>query len=156
MNNMEKKMKTQQQRLTHDDTIENQKKLEALLREKIDNPILTDEEKDILPEIVAKALLSQGSSGCELYESEQGAIPFGCTHTCLLRMKNMAIAEYITVTCGTAKNVKVDMRELWKQLYERCLELFPKALSEGLLHSKEMPKREESTGYEFNYDKRMK
>jgi len=146
--------KTQQVRLTHEDTIVSQHNLSLLLQQKIKSPVLSEKQKQELPSLTAKALLSFGAMNDEMFLTDGGILNLGSLHTAILRMIDWAKAPEIVVK-QRGLYFKVDISKLWQHLYNRCLDWFPLALGEALRHSREMPKREESTGFDFSYDKKI-
>ena len=146
---------TQKQiRMTHSDTILAQAQLSQLLKQKIQSPVLSIKQKEQLPTLTADALLSFGSMNDEIFFTGNGVLNLGSLHSAILRQIDWATSPTIIVK-QRGIYFKVDVSKLWAHLYNRCLDWFPLALGEALRHSKEILKREESTGYNFSYDKKI-
>jgi len=146
--------KSRQIRMTHEDTILSQRELSALMKRKIQSPVLNDKQREQLPTILAKALLSFGSESDEIFFTDDGVLNLGSLHTAILRLTDWAIAPEIVVK-QRGIEFKVNISKLWLHLYNRCLDWFPKALGESLRYSKEVMKREESTGHNFSFEDKI-
>jgi len=151
---MIKRMKSRQERMTFEDTISSQRALSSLLQKKIISPVLSDRQKADLPSLVAKSLLSFGAMNSEMFFTRQGVLNLGSLHTALLRQIDWAVAPEIIVK-QRGRTFRVNMSDLWKHLYNRCLDWFPLALGESLRHSKEVLKRDESKGYGFSAEEKV-
>ena len=139
-------------RMTQSDTLRFQHKLDAFLRRKIEEPVMTQEEIFILPNIVSGALLSRGSLKEFLYRvpGGKGVVNLGSVHSTLLKMRLWAKdIRYVTLVDG-ANKYRVDLSDVWRCLYQECLDLFPRSLAEAVSMSKEVKRRHKPSSYEFS------
>jgi len=148
--------KPRQFRRTLLDTLHYQELLRNLIDKKIeDDPILTINEKKLLPTYVASSFLSEGSRKQFKFKHSSGwLLSLGSIHSVYLKMiywcdkakDNKIILEV------NDKKYEASLTEIWKQLREISLEVFPEALSEGLLMSKEADIPREVTAHTFSLD----
>ena len=137
--------------MTFLDTIKYQQQLAEILRRKCSEPVLTDEEKTGLPYITANALLSQGRKEHVILIYYCGTIDLGSLHSSILRLVDWANYPVIRVTQKKI-TFTLDLKIVWDHIYQMCIDAFPKALSEALSMSKEMPYREDIKSYRFSMD----
>jgi len=126
-----------------------------LLQDKIENPILSPQEAEELPELVAKALLSTGAyAEVIIISPDNWHIVLGSVHSMCLRMLQWAKTTQVTFTyCG--HKFTFNTSEIWQEIFDVCLGLFPKALSESLSMSREYPKREKVEAFKFSMDEKV-
>lgn len=147
MGNGEKKMSQKAERLTYQDTIDAQRKLKNLIKSKLkNNTPLTDNEKETFPKLLGDAFLAQGDIKKLYYvpkHSNKKILLGGCHQVCLqmedINKKTIKIKNYI-----------IQIKEVWSLIYNSFPFIFPSAIKESIHISKENPKREETSGYEFS------
>lgn len=139
--------------MTHLDTLKYQNELAEILRRKCTEPILTDEEKTGLPFLTANALLSQGRIELRITVSD-GTYVMGSLHSSILRMVDWANQEILYINQGGI-HFKLNMKDVWYTIYQMCIDAYPRALSEALSMSKEMPYRDDVKSYRFSLDSEL-
>ena len=130
-----------QDRLTFLDTMEAQEELRTYLNLKCDYPFVAKKEKEVMPKIVAQALLSQGVMSKvkpTMVIDGQTYLLGNDVHHFALRMVDLKVDENGFTKVG---DKLIDAKELWFVLKDYCLMLFPKALAEGLHLSGEKERR---------------
>lgn len=140
--------------MTHLDTIKYQQQLAEILRRKCVEPVLTEEEKTGLPYLTANALLSQGKREHVIITFYGGALDLGSLHSAILRLVDWANDPVIRVTQNYL-TFTLDLKKVWDDIYQLCLNAFPRALSEALAMSKEMPYRDDVSAYRFSIDSNL-
>ena len=153
--------KPHQQRKTFADTLEAQDELRKLIKEKIRNPILTQEEIERIPSLVAHAVLSAGSRHqfefkCKDKVTNQfAAITFGPSiHSTLLKMERIVKGKQMKIL-HHGKEFIIDSNEIWIQLLDTLEDIFPLSLSESHLRSKESDIKEVPSAHDFNLDEEV-
>lgn len=142
-------------RMTHRDAIRSQKQLRHLVIRKIERNVgLSRKEEEFFDELVATALLSQGSRVKAYHMLPDGRkLYMGTVHSFALWMCDLKGSE---VTLRNYDRIyKVQIKNLWKTLYKYFIELFPIALDEAIHMSREVTKREPPSAYTFSPDKRL-
>ena len=134
-----------QERLTFNDTKGKQQIMREYLSAKIKNPIVIDEDRKLLPSILADALLSQPAlSGVKPSIELKGIrIPLASNVYGLL-LKILELNSYqkddgkhYGKFILREKEYEVEMNILWKLLLNYCDQLSAGALAEALSRSKE-------------------
>jgi hypothetical protein len=139
-----------QVRATFEDTKKHQTDLFGLLRKKIRlNEPLTEEEKKTFPDLVANALLSQSWRHCYYTTNDNIIINLGSTRYFSLTLLDIDTKEVIITERRLAREYVVEIGDLWNILYDKCKELSQPALEEAIHMSKESPKREAPTSFDF-------
>jgi len=151
---MNKNYTDKQERLSHEDALKRQQELLRFLREKIDNPILTQSEANRLPELTAKALLSSAINTKLDMTINGRTVVIGTLHAQLLQMNEWAKKESIRFQCA-GRIYTIKTTDLWKRILQKVTARCPVALSEALQSSREMPKRESTTSYKFSMDEKI-
>ena len=142
-------------RLSFQDTLHHQKKLLQFLRDKVKHPVLTAEEAEMLPELVAKALLSTGVHVCLNITMQDGRIVhLNYLHAQLLLMPEWAKSEQVTFN-NNGRTFTISTSKIWQAILQQVVVLCPRALSEALSMSREMPRKERSSAYKFTMDEKV-
>jgi len=142
------------ERLTYQDTIEAQNTLESLIHQKMrNNAGLADWERNKFSKLIGDAFLSQGNNVTLYYNKDSIKIPLGPAHTFCLKLKYMQGKTH-TFTYKT-KKYSIQISEIWSILYKSLPTIFPSAVKEAIHISKEVPKREDTSGYTFTSDKNI-
>ena len=137
-----------QDRLTFEDTIKAQRELLPFIREKKKSGSpLSVSEKEMFPERLAYALMSQGQSKV-FYDFNSLRIPLGTVHSLGLKMLDVEGDEVVIDYNQDKYTLKT--KYLWEILYNAFMAIFPKALEEAIHMSKEIPHYEKAEGYVFN------
>ena len=150
---------SRQERMTHKDTIDNQKELIAFIRSKINGIpyFINQEEKYNYFELVANSILSQGpmSKIVPRIRVNGVVIPLGKDiHHFANQMMN--VDDKKVVLKYNKNRYYVDTKKLWKILLDYCLMIFPMAQAEAMHMSREVTKMEQRTlGYTFDTSKRL-
>lgn len=146
-------MQRRQIRLTFEDTIKYQKELLDFARTRRETGWpLTKKEKKEFPNKLAYSLMSRGLKPI-YYEIGTTKIYLGSIHT--LGLKMLDINGSTTEIQYEGTNYVLKTKILWSLLYNSFLTQFPKALEEAIHMSKELPEREQASGYSFNSDKNL-
>lgn len=139
-----------QVRATFEDTKKYQTDLFSLLRKKIRmNEPLSEEEKTTFPDLIANALLSQAWRHCYYIAKDNISINLGSTRYFALSLLDIDTKEVILTEKRLARKYKIEIGDLWNVLYEKCKELSQPALEEAIHMSREAPKREAPTSFDF-------
>lgn len=140
-----------QVRATFEDTKQSQTKLLSLIRGKIrKNAALSIEEKETFPGLVANALLSQGWRHCYYFTKDNVSIDLGSTRFFALGLLDIIGNKVSIKEHRLGRKYEVEIGELWNVLYSKCKELSQPALEEAIHMSREAPKREAPTAYDFS------
>lgn len=142
-------------RMTHRDAIRSQRQLRRLVLRKIERNVgLSRKEEEFFDEIIATALLSQGSNIKAFHVLPDGKkLYMGTVHSFALWMCDIKGSE-VTLK-NYSNNYKVQIKDLWKTLYRYLIELFPLALDEAIHMSREVTKREAPSAYTFSPEKAL-
>ena len=141
--------KVKSRRLTFLDCVGAQKTVIKICEERIKGKKLTEKEKEDLPELVARALLSQGQSRnisvAGMLEKEgikrTIMIPFGSPLTVTYTLIRNDKKDHLLVThMGTDWNMPIML--LWKELLNTIIELSHQAVAESIHISREYPARD--------------
>lgn len=141
-----------QVRLTLEDCLWNQQRLREKLKDLLtNNRPLGHQEKQELLHILPKALLSQGSIEPVSLVIDGGWFTFASLQNLVHRMADLYTSKVLLQT-SKPDNVEVivDISDLWRFVYERCLFLFPLASAEAVHMSAETVERPRQTSYEFS------
>jgi len=140
-----------QVRATFEDTKRYQSELFGLLRKKIreNNPLSSDEKK-VFYSLLANSVLSQGWRHCYYNTKNNIRINLGSTTFFALTLLDINTREAIITDPRTRKKYEVEIGELWNILYNKCKELSQPAREEAIHMSREAPKREAPTAYDFS------
>lgn len=141
-------------RLTHYDTLQSQKKLRKLLKEKTINPTpLSNDERIEWEQLIADSYLNWGLK-CNVYhERSDIRLKLGNLHTLALKM--MDYDDTGTEISSGNKIYNIELKTLWDLIYKSSLNVFPYALDEALHISKEILEREDPGSYQFSYKKKL-
>lgn len=143
-----------QVRATYEDTKQHQTALFGLLRKKIrHNEPLSEEEKKTFSNLVSDSLLSQGWRHCYYTTKNNIRIDLGSTSFFALSLLDISTSEVFVTDPRTRNKYKVEISELWNILYNKCKELSQPAREEAIHMSRESPKREAPTSYDFSAKK---
>ena len=139
-----------QERKTKVDTENSQSELKDKIRHKyLDRPWFTYEETRGWTSLVNDSLLSQGRWKDVVYSHPSGwQIYFGNLHKVLLKMPEMAKdkKEHITIVY-MGRKFRIDLKDLWKTLYDDFIDVVPSVLSEATHMSAESPKKTKRSSY---------
>ena len=143
-----------QERLSHEDALRRQQELLQFLRNKVQNPIISQSEANKLPEMVAKALLSSAINTKLDMNINGRTVILGTLHAQLLQMNEWARKDVVQFeSCGRIYTIRTS--DLWKRILQKVTARCPVALSEALQSSREMPKREGASSFKFSMDKKI-
>ena len=151
--------KSRQERMTHMDTVDNQKEFIAFIRGKINGlPYFVNQnEKYEYYSLVANALLSQGPNSriVPRVKIEGVVVPLGKDiHHFANQM--MSVDNKITTLKYNNKSYNIESRKLWKLLLDYCMMIFPMAQAEAIHMSREVTRSApRSLGYSFDTSERL-
>ena len=160
----------QQERWTYEDCKKAQDALIELFERKLKQPVLTYQEHTQYKHLLSDALMSSAVDSTPATRPKAPRLEFkdfaltlgrNAHHFGLLMMeysqkavngKITFLRKYYDIDNRkiVIQRVPVDLRVLWKKLYDECCELFPTALSIAMKSSKEIPKKSASDGYRFS------
>ena len=144
--------KSRQVRKTLEDTQSNQKELKDLLKLLInENRAMRLNEREQLPGIMAKAMLSQGATECITLIIQSGWFTFASLQSLILRVSEINEPYIRLETHRPTSNVqKGSIAEIWKYIYEQLQYYFPLASAEAVRLSKESSFMVEQEAYDFD------
>jgi hypothetical protein len=148
-------MKPKQIRRTHQDTVNTQENLRKFLDSKInDNPLLTDIEKSELPQMVANSFVGEGQKPFRFHHPNGWIIPLGSIHSVFLKLifwidtaKDGKIIREIN-----GRTFTIPLRDLWVQLREASMDIYPMALAQSFKSSKEKDVHEPPSAHSFDIE----
>jgi len=155
MKSTEKESKEKQIRLTFEDTIQCQNKLQELLWQKFKNNdfVHIPEQKEYI-DLVNKSFLSNGNWRFCYYNEGNLKIPLGPVHTVCLKMM-FVYGPKVKVTRYDFVKV-IEIKEIWKIILDELPFIFPAALEESLKTSAETPRGIEASSFEWGHEKGFK
>lgn len=151
------KQKRKSEHKTHFDCLASQNRLIKFFRQKMQSPTMTEKEQDSFPDLIAGAFLSQATrTKFDLILPDNTHHSFNNYHTALLMVglewanKSPQRIKYM------GKSYEVDIKDVWKQLWQKALTIFGQSQSEARSMSHEYPKIEGPSAHKFSVDEEMK
>lgn len=149
---IEENDETKQVRMTLEDTLRYQSELSDLMKQLIkENRPMSDKERKRIPELLAKALLTQGAVKCVTMVIEGGWFTFASLQNMILRTSEITKPYVRLTTHRPEHNTQVgSIAEMWKFIYGQLLYYYPLASAEAFRVSKESMYRVEQGSFEFD------